>query len=101
MIVDEGMFVALAEDGSGEGSSVLSSALAAGQMIKGTLKHVVDQQAPEVSCSVHDRVARIACLSAYGGLALWSVNRLTVRDDRVGDASLAVVGVGLGVLSGP
>lgn len=89
------------EEVTGEGSSVLSSALAAGRMITGTLKSTIEQQAPSTARDAHRRIASAACLGAYGGMAVWALNRLTVDNEAAGEAALALAGVSLGLISEP
>lgn len=100
MKVEDGGIVRYASDGTGEDSGALSSALAAGRMIKGTLASSLEEASDGVE-GAHRRVASAACLGAYGGLALWAINRLTVGSKPAGEAALVVAGVSLGLLSKP
>lgn len=92
--------IAAIEDGLPARSQLMDQALAAGAAIRSTLDDLA-----RASLADGDRrrvdgwLGRTAAASAYGGMALWTLNALTVQDETAGRAAEAIAGLGVGALA--
>lgn len=92
--------IAALTDGRPARSELLEEALAAGGMIRAVLSGATQARLDDAEIRRVDAwLGRGAAAGAYGGMALWTLNALTVKSEAAGRAAEAIAGLSLGILA--
>lgn len=92
--------IAALTDGRPARSELLEEALAAGGMIRAVLAGATQARLGDADVRrVEAWLGRGAAAGAYGGMALWTLNALTIKNEAAGRAAEAIAGLSIGLLA--